>query len=299
MNTIEQAKYKFRMATVVEKLIVVNVLVFVLMYLFQVIFFLFEMPLNTISDWLVFSKDPEDLLYKPWSIITYAFLHQGIFHIFFNMLILYYFGNYFLNFFTPKRLLNFYFLGAIAGALVYLLSYNFFPVFSGVGRSYMLGASASVMAVLVGIATKVPNLGVRLILIGTVKLWHIATVFIVLDLVRMPMGNAGGHLAHLGGALLGYVYVKQLDKGNDIGAWWESLSDWFVGLFSSSKKKPFRTVHRNKTNQKTPPKSRNTSGKDKDEKQKKIDGILDKISKSGYDSLSKEEKDFLFKSGNE
>tara|TARA_R110002072_G_scaffold199405_4_gene357035 strand:+ start:10961 stop:11851 length:891 start_codon:yes stop_codon:yes gene_type:complete len=295
MNTIEQAKYKFRMANVVEKLIVVNVVVFVLMYLLQVVFFLFEMPLNTISDWLVFSKDPEDLLYKPWSIITYAFLHQGIFHIFFNMLILYYFGNYFLIYFTPKRLLNFYFLGAIAGALVYLISYNFFPVFAGVGRSYMLGASASVMAILVGIATKVPNLGVRLILIGTVKLWHIAAVFIVLDLVRMPMGNAGGHLAHLGGALLGYLYVKQLDKGNDIGAWWESLSDRFVGMFSSSsKKKPFRTVHRNTTSRKTTAKKQ-----DKGDKQKRIDTILDKISKSGYDSLSKDEKDFLFKSGNE
>lgn len=299
MNRIDQAKYKFKMANVVEKIIVVNVLVFVLMYLFQVVFFLFEMPANSISDWLVFSKDPEDLLYKPWSIITYAFLHQGILHIFFNMLILYYFGNYFLNYFTPKRLLNFYFLGAIAGAMVYLLSYNFFPVFSGVGQSYMLGASASVMAILVGIATKVPNLGVRLFLFGTVKLWHIAAVFIVLDLVRMPNGNAGGHLAHIGGALLGYVYVKQLNKGKDIGAWWESLSDWFVGLFSSSKKKPFRTVHRNTTSQKGTPKSRNTSGQDKDENQKKIDTILDKISKSGYDSLSREEKDFLFKSGNE
>lgn len=299
MNRIDQAKYKFKMANVVEKIIVVNVLVFVLMYLFQEVFFLFEMPAKSISDWLVFSKDPEDLLYKPWSIITYAFLHQGILHIFFNMLILYYFGNYFLNYFTPKRLLNFYFLGAIAGAMVYLLSYNFFPVFSGVGQSYMLGASASVMAILVGIATKVPNLGVRLFLFGTVKLWHIAAVFIVLDLVRMPNGNAGGHLAHIGGALLGYVYVKQLNKGKDIGAWWESLSDWFVGLFSSSKKKPFRTVHRNTTSQKGTPKSRNTSGQDKDENQKKIDTILDKISKSGYDSLSREEKDFLFKSGNE
>jgi len=294
MNTLEQAKYKFRMANVVEKLIVVNVVVFVLMYLIQVILFLFELPLTSVSEWLVFSKDPGDMLYKPWSIITYAFLHQGLLHIFFNMLILFYFGNYFLIYFTPKRLLNFYFLGAIAGALVYLLSYNFFPVFSGVGRSYLLGASASVMAILVGIATKVPNLGVRLFLIGTVKLWQIAAVFIVLDLVRMPMGNAGGHLAHLGGALLGYVYVKQLDKGNDIGAWWESLSDWFVGLFSSSKKKPFRTVHRNTTARKATP-----NKPDKGEKQKKIDAILDKISKSGYDSLSKEEKDFLFKSGNE
>lgn len=294
MNTLEQVKYKFKMANVVEKLIVINVAVFVFLYLIQVVFFLFEMPLNTLSNWLVFSNDPGDILYKPWSIITYAFLHQGLFHIFFNMLILYYFGNYFLTYFTPKRLLNFYFLGAIVGALVYLLSYNLFPVFSGIGQSYLLGASASVMAILVGVATKVPHLGIRLFLFGTVKLWHIAAVFVVLDLVRMPMGNSGGHLAHLGGALLGYVYVKQLDKGNDIGAWWESISDWFVGLFSSSKKNTFKTVHRNKKPQK--PKAKAT---DKNNKQRKIDAILDKISKSGYDSLTKEEKDFLFKSSNE
>lgn len=294
MNTIEQAKYRYKMANVVEKLILFNVVVFVLMYLIQVVLFLFQWPLDTISEWLVFSKDPEDLLFKPWSIITYAFMHQGLFHIFFNMLILYYFGNYFLNYFTPKRLLNFYFLGAISGAMIYMLSYNVFPAFSGTGRSYLLGASASVMAILVGIATKVPHLGVRLMFLGTVKLWQIAAFFVVLDLIRMPMGNAGGHLAHLGGALLGYMYVKQLDKGNDIGAWWESLSDWFVGLFASTKEKPFRTVHRNTKAKKQAPKR-----EDKNNKQKKIDAILDKISKSGYESLSKEEKDFLFKSGNE
>ena len=295
MNTLEQAKYKFRMANVVEKLIVVNVAVFVLMYAIQVILFLFEMPLDTVKQWLVFSKDSGDMFYKPWSIITYAFLHQGMLHIFFNMLILYYFGQFFLTYFTPKRLLNFYFLGAIAGALVYMLSYNLFPAFSGTGRSFLIGASASVMAIVVGIATKVPYLGVRLFFLGTVKLWQIALFFVVLDLVRIPLGtNAGGHLAHLGGAFLGYIYVKQLDKGNDIGLWWESLSGWFVGLFTPSKKKPFRTVHRNTSTKKTAPQKQ-----DKSDKQKKIDTILDKISKSGYDSLSKEEKDFLFKSGNE
>lgn len=299
MNTLEQAKHKFKMANVVEKLIVVNVVVFVMMYLLQVFLFLFEMPLDSISKGLVFSKNPADLLFKPWSILTYAFMHQGIFHIFFNMLILYYFGNYFLNYFSAKRLLNFYFLGAIAGALVYVLSYNLFPVFSGVGKSYLLGASASVMAILVGVATKVPQLGIRLLFLGTVKLWHIAVVFVVLDLVRMPMGNAGGHLAHLGGALLGYIYVKQLDKGNDIGSWWESFSAWFVALFSFSKKQSFKTVHRKKTFQKKAPQSRNSTAHNKDEKQKKIDTILDKISKSGYESLTKAEKDFLFQSGNE
>lgn len=294
MNNLDQIKYKLKMANVVEKLILVNVVVFILMYLIQFVAFLFQLPVNFISDWLVFSKDPSDLLYKPWSIITYAFMHQGLFHIFFNMLILYYFGNYFLTYFSPKRLLNFYFLGAIAGALVYMLSYNFFPVFSGTGRSYLLGASAAVMAILVGVATQVPNMGIRLLLIGTVKMWQIAAFFVVLDIIQMPLGNAGGHLAHLGGALLGYVYVKQLAKGNDIGKWWESIMDVVAGLFSTSKEKPFRKVHRNPKKPTTAPKTNA-----KNIKQKKIDAILDKISKSGYDSLTKEEKDFLFKSGND
>lgn len=295
MNTIEQGKYKFRMANVVEKLIIVNVVVFILMLLVKILLLFFKLPEDYVINWLLFSKDPTDMLYKPWSIITYAFMHHGMFHIFFNMLILFYFGQYFLVYLSPKKLLNFYFLGAIAGALVYMLSYNLFPAFSGVGNPNLLGASASVMAILVGVATKVPYLGVRLFFLGTIKLWQIALFFVVFDLVRISLGtNTGGHLAHLGGAFLGYFYVKQLEKGNDIGLWWERLSGWFVGLFASSKKKPFRTVHRNTTAKKPAPKKQ-----DKSDKQKKIDAILDKISKSGYDSLSKEEKDFLFKSGNE
>lgn len=294
---LEQAKYRFKNANVVEKLIAVNVLLFILLYGIKTVAFLFQIPESNILDWFVFSKNPEDLLYKPWSIITYAFFHGGIWHLFFNMLLLYYAGGFFLTYFSPKRLLNFYFLGAMAGALVYMLSYNFFPAFSGVGKSYLIGASASVMAILVGIATHIPYMGVRLLLFGTVKLWHIAAFFVVLDIIRIPTGNAGGYLAHLGGAFLGYIYVKQLDKGKDIGKWWENFMDWLAGLFTPKKKKPFRTVHRN-TNKKTGSSSP-SSKPAKNEKQKKIDAILDKISKSGYDSLSKEEKDFLFKSGKE
>ncbi len=293
MTFLEKAKYKFHTANVVEKLIAINLLIFVLMYVLQAIAFLFNYDQNFISEWFSFSKDPDDLFYKPWSIVTYAFLHAGLWHILGNMLILYYAGTYFITYFTPKKLLTFYFLGAIVGALVYMLSYNFFPAFAGTGRSYLIGASAGVMAILVGIATKVPHLGVRLLIIGTIKLWHIAAFFVILDIIRIPTGNAGGFLAHLGGAFLGYFYVKQLEKGNDIGKWWENFMDWFANLFTTQKKKPFKTIHRNKKQAS----STVSSARDKTAKQKKIDGILDKISKSGYDSLSKEEKDFLFKSG--
>lgn len=298
MNT--NWKYKLKTATVVEKLIGINVLIFVFFFVFRTLAFLFQFPDDFLMQWLVFPKDLFEFILKPWSIITYSFLHGGIWHILSNMLILYFSGIYFLNYFSPKRLLNYYFLGIIVGALVYMLSYNLFPAFASTGRSYLIGASAGVMAVLVGIATHIPNMRVRLLLLGSIKFWYIAAFLVLLDVIQIPMGNAGGHLAHLGGALLGYTYTKQLQKGNDIGSWWEKIMDFFVGLFQTSEKKPkMKTVYRNGSKPAAKTASSRKSRLSKTEKQKRIDDILDKISKSGYDSLSKEEKDFLFKAGKE
>ncbi|MGY5850998.1 rhomboid family intramembrane serine protease [Salegentibacter sp. F14] len=301
MKASDKFKYKLQTATVVEKLIAINVLVFVLVYLFRTIAFLFQFPSNFFMEWFVFPKEPGEFIFKPWSIITYAFLHSGIWHILSNMLILYFSGIYFLNYFSPKRLLNYFFLGVIVGALVYMLSYNLFPAFAATGRSYLLGASAGVMAVLVGIATYIPNMRVRLMLLGSIKFWYIAAFLVLLDVIQIPMGNAGGHLAHLGGALLGYFYTTQLQKGNDIGSWFEKLMDAFVSMFSSAPKKAkMKTVYRKGKDDRASKRATTGSGRmNKDEKQKRIDHILDKISKSGYDSLSKEEKDFLFKAGKE
>lgn len=285
---------KFRRATVVEKLIVINVVIFIITFTYKTVCFLLQIPESSVLSWLVFPADIHELLRKPWTLFTYAFLHDGFFHLLFNMLVLYFSGNFFLTYFAGKRLLNFYFLGAFAGALVFLLSYNLFPAFSNTGEAYLLGASAGVMAVLIGIATHIPYMGIRLLLLGSVKLWHIAVFFVILDIIMIPFGNGGGRLAHLGGALLGFTYVKMLDRGVDIGKWWETFIGWITGLFVVKKQKPLKTVHRNKnTNKKT-----ETSYSSKTNNQKKIDMILDKISKSGYDSLSKEEKDFLFKAGN-
>lgn len=296
MDWKSQLRYKYAMATMTEKLIAANLLFFILTFVFRTLGFLFNSESNFFIDWLVFDKEPYELLFKPWSIVSYAFMHSGFLHILFNMILLYFSGRFFLDFFSPKRMLNYYFLGAISGALMFMLSYNLFPAFQGVGKSYLIGASASVMAILVGIATKAPNLSMRFFLIGNVKLWHIASVFVVLDVIQIPLGNAGGHLAHLGGALLGYFYTKQLDKGNDIGAGFEKFMDGIINYFSSigSKKPKMKTVHKNKKNKKS---NSSTNNVKKDEKQKKVDEILDKISKNGYDSLSKEEKDFLFNAG--
>lgn len=299
MGIGDNLRYKIRMATVVEKLIAVNVLVFVLFFLFRTIAFLFQLPSDFLLQWFVFPKELGEFIYKPWTIVTYSFLHSGIWHILGNMLILYFSGMYFLTYFSPRRLLNFYFLGVIIGALVFMLSYNLFPAFQSTGRSYLLGASAGVMSVLIGIATYIPYMRIRLVLLGSLKFWWIAAFLVALDLIQIPMGNAGGHLAHLGGALLGFVYTKQLQKGNDIGAWFGNMMDWFVGLFKPGEKKAkMKTVYRKRPKKKSTAKTyTHASRMDRDEKQKRVDEILDKISKSGYDSLSKAEKDFLFKAG--
>lgn len=301
MRSSDRFKYKIQTATVTEKLIAINVLVFILFFLLRTIAYLFQLPSEFLLEWFVFPKEPMEFLLKPWSIITYSFLHSGIWHILSNMLILYFSGIYFLNYFSAKRLLNYYFLGVIIGALVYMLSYNLFPAFQGTGRSYLMGASAGVMAVLIGIATHIPNMRVRLMLIGSIKFWWIAAFLVVLDIIQIPMGNAGGHLAHLGGAGLGYLYTNQLRKGNDIGKWFENLMDSLASVFKPREKKArMKTVHRTGKTAKTQTRSNNAkSNFNKDEKQKKVDAILDKISKSGYESLSKAEKDFLFQAGKE
>ena len=254
-----------------------------------------QAPQTPLLDWFAFPKDVDEFIFKPWTLITYAFFHSGLWHILGNMLILFYASQYFLNYFSPKRLLNYYFLGAICGALVFMLSYNVFPAFQGQGRSTLIGASAAVMAVLVGIATHIPHMRIRLMFLGSIKFWWIAAFLVVIDVIQIPLNNPGGHLAHLGGALLGYIYTKQLAKGNDIGSGFEKLADWVSGLFSKTpreKKSPLKTVHKTKRSKATTAKKPK-----KDDQQKKVDAILDKISKSGYDSLTKAEKDFLFNAG--
>ncbi|MBL4888167.1 MAG: rhomboid family intramembrane serine protease [Flavobacteriaceae bacterium] len=291
MNLLSSITYKYKTANIVHKIIAINIIVFVLMHVAKTISFLMAVPETQFYNWFFVSKNLDSLLFKPWTLISYSFFHSGLWHIFGNMLLLYYAGHYFLNYFTPKRFLNFYFMGAISGALVFALSFNFFPQFSG-SNPYLLGASAAVTAVLVGIATHTPNMSIRLILLGSIKFWHIAAILVLKDLVQIPAGNAGGHLAHLGGAALGFVYARQLAKGHDIGKWFENLMEGFFSIFRSKKNRPLKTVYKKKNTKRTP---RTTSSKR--EHQKKIDAILDKISKSGYESLTKTEKDFLFKAG--
>jgi membrane associated rhomboid family serine protease len=283
--------YQFKSASIVIKLVVINAAIFLCFYLAS---FFFGISQAQLATWFVLPEDIGDLLLQPWSLVSYGFLHFGFWHLFWNMIVLVWFGPFVLNLFNTKRFLTIYLLGAISGGLLYIIAYNLFPVFNG-QTGYLLGASAAVRAIMIFIATYTPNTQLRIFFFN-VKLWQIGLFVVMLDLLQIPTsGNAGGLLAHLGGALFGYVYARQLTKGNDIGKWFESVMDWFTDLFKPRSKKPFRKVHR--TSQKSTEKKKTET--EKSAHQKKIDGILDKIGKSGYESLTKAEKDFLFRAGKE
>tara|TARA_R110002051_G_scaffold8755_1_gene35949 strand:- start:48435 stop:49313 length:879 start_codon:yes stop_codon:yes gene_type:complete len=285
-------KYQFSKLNVAEKLIAINVLVFIVNSLVP---FLLNIPKNTIVKWFELPANIVDIAFQPWSIVTYSLFHGGIGHLFWNMLLVYFVGRIFLNLFDAKRFLNVYILGIILGGLFFVLGYNIFPIFFNT-NTYLIGASAGASAVLIYICTYLPNQVVRVVFFN-IKLWIVGAVVVLTDLIQLPMSNSGGHLAHLGGAFLGYLYASQLLKGNDIGSGFSKFMDSMVNLFRSSEKKgPLKTVYKNKS---TANNSTSVADYDKKSHQKKIDAILDKISKSGYESLSKAEKDFLFKAGKE
>jgi len=279
---------QFKQLSIVLKIIVINTLIFLIFYLGS---FFFKLSPSTLVSWFVLPTSFLEIVFQPWSFVTYAFLHAGFWHLFWNMYLLYWFGLYVLNLFTSKRFLTIYLLGAINGGLFYVLAYNLFPVFNNIS-SNLMGASAAVLAIVIFIATYTPDAIVR-IFTFRIKLWQVGLVMVLLDLFQLPSsGNAGGLIAHMGGAIFGYVYAIHLKKGNDIGIWFENFMDLLVNLFKSNKYKHFKQVH--KTKQSAP---KNTKRNPTTNHQIKIDRILDKIGKSGYDSLTKAEKDFLFKAG--
>ncbi|PNQ72239.1 rhomboid family intramembrane serine protease [Hanstruepera neustonica] len=285
-------KDKLQRLNVYEKLIVVNFILFIVGLLLKN---LFQFGLN----WFELPSDISDFIVQPWSLLTYSFVHYGFWHFLFNMIWLYFIGGMFSNLFNTKLGLNVYFLGAIFGGLIFLLGYNLFPDVFKYGTT-LIGASAAIRALLIFLCAYMPSMEVRLFTFK-IKLWYIGVAVVVFDILGVVagisdpvQGNAGGNLAHLGGAVLGYFYGKQLLKGTDIGKGFEKMMDSFANIFKHSQKSPLKTVHKNKSSK--------VAGYTKAEfnefnKQKKIDLILDKISKSGYDSLTKEEKEFLFKAG--
>ena len=293
---IDDLKLQYNIGGVANKLIYWNVGLFAIPYLLNGIFGLMQINKNAF-DFISLASNPAELLWKPWSLISYGFFHSGFFHIFFNMLILNFSSRLFLTYFTSKQLLSLYFSGLLFSGIIYILCYYLFPSLANLHVT-LIGASGTIMAIFFAVATFNPLMEIRLMFIGNVKIWHIAFVYLILDLIQLPLENTGGHIAHLGGALFGYIFVKQIQSGTDITSWFTTIADYFSNVFSSNKNS-FKKIHRN-------PKPVNNSGATsklsatiitKDKKQQQIDEILDKISKSGYDSLSSSEKEFLFTAG--
>lgn len=275
---------------IVFRLILINVLVFLIVSIIDVTFSLFSLPeniFNNIWNQLSLSAIPAEVLSKPWTLLTYMFMHStsNIFHILINMLMLYWFGKIFLVFLQAKKLLNIYIFGGLSGAVIYLLAYQFVPMLrDNPPMLGMVGASASVMAIMIATATLVPDYKIMLLLFGEVKLKYVALIFILIDLISLKGGNSGGHFAHLGGVIYGFLYIRYLKSNSPVSNFIEKIVGSFTGLFKGKDKDyiKYKKV-------KAVPKKRPSAPSQQD-----IDIILDKIAVSGYESLTDKEKELLF-----
>lgn len=287
MSILNTLQIRFKQANIVEKLLYINLAVFLLVFVFNTLGFLFQSNTNFIVNWFTLPASFDEFIQKPWTLITYGFVHVSFIHVLSNSIALFFIGNLFTDYFTAKQLITFYLFGTAFGGLIFLLSYTYFPVFSqDVSNSLLLGASAGVSSVFIGIATYIPNYQFKIRLIGYLKLWYLAAFWMVLDVIQIPGNNSGGHLAHIGGAVFGFLYVS-LASNTEVLVWEK------IRAFFKPKKKPLKTVYKTK---KTTAKRSGTKSTT-NANQQQINHILEKISKSGYDALSKEEKAFLFKQG--
>lgn len=286
MDLLDDIKLQYRTGGISNKLIYWNIGIFLVSIPF---FYQFTAGFFAYPAWIALSSNPNDVLYFPWTLLTYAFIHSGFFHLFFNMMILNFASRLFLTYFTQKQFLGVYILSSIFAGLAFFGYYYYLNEVTTI-----VGASGAVMAILVAATTYQPLMNVRLLLIGTVKLWHITAVILLLDTLQIATENTGGHIAHLSGAFFGFIFIKLLQNGTDLSKIVSSILDIFVNLFAPKKSKPFKKVH---VNTKKPVSFRESRIVTKDKSQQQIDDILDKISRSGYDSLSTDEKDFLFKAG--
>ncbi|RNC64912.1 rhomboid family intramembrane serine protease [Proteiniphilum sp. X52] len=286
---IERLKQRYKTGSVMTRLIFINVFVFIILKIVTVIFTLFNIYALDLITFLGVPSHIPLLLDRIWTPVTYMFVHEGFLHLLFNMLWLYWFGQIFMQYFTGRTLGSLYVLGGLAGAILYVIAFNTIPYYTGMERGWMIGASAAVMAIVMGAAFYRPDVQLNLLFVGTVKIVYIAIFAFLLDFLSLgnPM-NPGGHVAHIGGALLGYFFAIQYKNGNDITRWMSKVIDWFVGLL-----KPRR--HPSKMKVKHARQETDWEyNKRKHTEQEEIDAILDKLKQSGYSSLSSEEKRKLF-----
>ena len=294
-NFFDSMRHFFARKSTLPRLILANVLVFALVHLVNLIFWLYRLgptgsgEISLIAEWLAVPSAFSALALKPWTVITYMFLHEDFLHLLFNMMVLYSGGIIFLQYLSEKQLFQTYIFGGLTGALFFILAFNSFPVFESVNtKAIALGASASVLAILVAISVFVPQYTVNLMFIGPIRLKYLALIFLLLDIFSIQGSNPGGHIAHLGGAFWGFMYIMMLKNKFD-----------FYRIFNIFKRKRLKVAYRDESKQKTKrPLTDEEYNQKRNEYGARVDIILDKISKSGYSSLSEEEKEFLFRMSN-
>lgn len=286
---LETIKTQLQNKGILMQLIVINVVTFILLSIFSVFSILFKLDSLDLVSYLGVSSSL-DHLYRVWTWITYMFVHQSIWHLLINMLILYFSSQLFLFFFNAKQLGSLYILGGIGGAFLYLLAYNTIPYFLDQSPSILIGASASVMAILIGVSAYQPNFRVKLFFVLDIKIVYLALLMFIIDFMALTSDNAGGHLAHIGGAVVGLLFGRLYLRGTDITSWISKIIDGIVNFFSKSKKlrkKDTAPRFKDRNERYDNNSKRKTAETD-------IDKILDKIKISGYASLTKEEKNRLF-----
>lgn len=276
MTIINKLINEFKNANILYKLIYLNVGIFLFYNILSVISSLFILDVGPSLEKLILPSNTSTLIKQPWSIISYMFFHKTFIHLLFNMIWLHFAGKLFLDYFNEKQFFSTYILGGLCGGILFILSFNYLPAFEIANQNAKaMGASASVLAIMFAISTHIPNYRIQIPFIGMIKIKYLAIALIILDVISIPKGNAGGHIAHIGGALFGYIYAKQLNKGIDIS------KNLYQLINIVSLKNIFKKQNKTKKNQ------------------TKIDTILEKISKSGYSSLNKQEKEILFNASKE
>lgn len=292
---LEDIKLKIRNGNPITRLIIINVAVFVTISILRILLFLsgnngtFSEFVNFIITNISLPLSLQGFIHKPWTIITYMFTHIDIFHLFWNMVMLYWFGEIISNYTSTKKVIPLYLLGGIAGALITIILFLIFPVFEPYLDLPMVGASAGVTAIIIASATLLPNHSINMLLIGPVKLLYLALFVLFIDALNVASySNVGGNIAHLGGALMGYIFIVQYKKGRDFSSGINRFFDWVSGLLKISSKSKLKVAYKRHV-------SDEEYNYNKKVSQQQIDAILDKISKSGYESLSKSEREILFK----
>lgn len=298
MGIIDTIKHQFRHGGTLTQLIIINAGVFVVLRVLMAVGMLLQVPaLAQCFQWVAMPCSPAALAHKPWTALTHLVTHVELWHVFANMLLLYWMGQLFLRYFTPKQLGGLYILGGLGGAALGVALSNVLPLLRG-SETILLGASGCVMAIVLAITIYAPSLRLRLWLIGDVELRWVTAVIVVLDLVSMADGNFVGHFAHLGGAAIGVWFAMAMKQGKDITAWLNSLIDKTVGLFSGRKPKLKRPKPQQRS-QKAATSGNNsnnsggtTHGQPTDDE---LNAVLDKLKKSGYTALSEHDKDILYR----